>query len=155
MKLKIISVGHKMPAWVETACAEYIKRMPRELATEIIEIKPDKRADGKNSASVQAAEAQRIRKAANRDYLVVCDEKGSEKTTLQLAEMMQSWQEMGRDVSLVIGGADGLDPGLIKEADWHWSLSKLTLPHAFVRVLLTEQLYRAHTVIQNHPYHKE
>jgi 23S rRNA (pseudouridine1915-N3)-methyltransferase len=155
MKLKIISVGHKMPAWVETACAEYIKRMPRELATEIIEIKPDKRSDGKNSAMVQASEAERIRKAAQRDYLVACDESGAEKTTLQLAKMMQSWQEMGRDISFVIGGADGLDAALIKEADLHWSLSKLTLPHAFVRVLLTEQLYRAYTVIKKHPYHKE
>jgi len=155
MKLKIISVGHKMPAWVETACSDYIKRMPRELTTEIIEIKPDKRSNGKKNAAVQAAEAARMRKAANNDYLIACDERGVEKTTLQLASVMQSWQEMGRDVSILVGGADGLDPSLIKQADWHWSLSKLTLPHAFVRVLLTEQLYRAHTVIQNHPYHRE
>jgi 23S rRNA (pseudouridine1915-N3)-methyltransferase len=155
MKLKIISVGHKMPDWVSTACAEYIKRMPRELATEIIEIKPDKRSDGKKNTAVQEAEAKRILKAANNDYLIACDEKGVEKTTVQLATMMKSWQEMGRDVSIVVGGADGLDPKIIKQADWCWSLSKLTLPHAFVRVLLTEQLYRAHTVIQNHPYHKE
>lgn len=155
MKLKLISVGHKMPGWVTTACDEYIKRMPRELTVEIIEIKPDKRSDGKKSASVQEAEAKRILKAANKDYLIVCDEKGVEKTTLQLARLMKSWQEMGRDVSILVGGADGLDPSLIKQADWCWSLSKLTLPHAFVRVLLTEQLYRAHTIIQNHPYHRE
>jgi 23S rRNA (pseudouridine1915-N3)-methyltransferase len=155
MKLKVISVGHKMPAWVEMACAEYIKRMPRELPIEIIEIKPDKRSGGKNSAVVQEAEAQRILKAVNNDYLVACDEKGVERTTVELASIMQSWQEMGRNISIVIGGADGLDPSLIKQADWCWSLSKLTLPHAFVRVLLAEQLYRAHSVIQNHPYHKE
>jgi 23S rRNA (pseudouridine1915-N3)-methyltransferase len=155
MKLKVISVGHKMPGWVEAACAEYIKRMPRELTVEIIEIKPDKRTDGKNSAIVQEAEAKRILKATNKDYLVACDERGTEKTTVQLAAMMKSWQEMGRDVSIIVGGADGLDPSLIKQADWCWSLSKLTLPHAFVRVLLTEQLYRAHTIIQNHPYHRE
>lgn len=155
MKLKLISVGHKMPGWVTTACDEYIKRMPRELTVEIIEIKPDKRSDGKKSVSVQEAEAKRILKAANKDYLIVCDEKGVEKTTLQLARLMKSWQEMGRDVSILVGGADGLDPSLIKQADWCWSLSKLTLPHAFVRVLLTEQLYRAHTIIQNHPYHRE
>jgi len=155
MKLKIISVGHKMPSWVETACAEYIKRMPRELSVEIIEIKPDKRSDGKKNPAVQAAEAQRILKAANKDYLIACDENGKEKTTIALATMMKTWQEMGRDVSIVVGGADGLDPALIKQADFCWSLSKLTLPHAFVRVLLTEQLYRAHTVIQNHPYHRE
>ena len=155
MKLRIISVGHKMPAWVETACADYIKRMPRELSTDIIEIKPDKRADGKNSAVVQEAEAKRILEAAGKDLIVACDERGQEVTTLQLAEKLQGWQSLGRDVSIVVGGADGLHPSLKQRADWLWSLSKLTLPHAFVRVLLTEQLYRAHTVIQHHPYHRE
>jgi len=155
MKLKIISVGHKMPNWVETACAEYIKRMPKTLMVEIVEIKPDKRAGGKNSAVVQEAEAQRILKAANKDYLIACDENGTEQTTVQLAAKMQGWQESGRDISIVVGGADGLHPNLIKQADWCWSLSKLTLPHAFVRVLLTEQLYRAYSVNQNHPYHRE
>ena len=155
MKLRIVSVGHKMPAWVETACAEYTKRMPRELTTDIIEIKPDKRADGKNSAVVQEAEAKRILEAVGRDFLVACDERGQEVTTLQLAEKLQLWQTLGRDVSIVIGGADGLHPSLKQRADWLWGLSKLTLPHAFVRVLLCEQLYRAHTVIQHHPYHRE
>ena len=155
MKLRIISVGHKMPDWVETACAEYIKRMPRELVTEIIEIKPDKRADGKNSSVVQEAEAKRILEAVGKDFLVACDERGQEVSTLQLAEKMQLWQNLGRDVSIVIGGADGLHPNLKQRADWLWGLSKLTLPHAFVRVLLCEQLYRAHTVITHHPYHRE
>jgi len=155
LKLRIISVGHKMPGWVETACAEYIKRMPRELSVEIIEIKPDKRADGKNSAVVQEAEAKRILEAVGRDYLIACDEHGQEVTTLQLADKMRFWQTLGRDVSIVIGGADGLHPNLKLQADWLFGLSKLTLPHAFVRVLLSEQLYRAHSVIANHPYHRE
>lgn len=144
-----------MPIWVDTACAEYIKRMPRELVVEIIEIKPDKRAGGKNSSVVQEAEAQRILKAANKDYLIACDENGAEKTTVELAARMKIWQEASRDISIIVGGADGLHSSLIKQADWCWSLSKLTLPHAFVRVLLTEQLYRAYSVNQNHPYHKE
>ncbi len=155
MKLKIISVGHKMPDWVESACAEYLKRMPRELTTSIIEIKPDKRAAGKNSEVVQEAEAKRILEVAGSDYLVVLDERGAEIPTLQLAERMKTWLGGGRDVSLIIGGADGLHAGIKQQADWLWSLSKLTLPHGMVRVLLTEQLYRAHTVIQNHPYHRE
>lgn len=155
MKLKIISVGHKMPSWVESACQEYMKRMPRELSLEIIEIKPDKRSGGKNSQVVQAAEATRILKAANRDYLVACDEKGQEITTVKLAQIMKQWQSMGRDVSIIVGGADGLAPSLIQQADACLSLSKLTMPHAFVRVLLAEQLYRAHSIIQNHPYHRE
>lgn len=144
-----------MPDWVETACAEYIKRMPRELATHIIEIKPDKRASGKNSEVVQEAEAKRISEAAGKDYLIALDERGQEVTTTQLASKMQQWQTLGRDVSLIIGGADGLHPSLKQKADWLWSLSKLTMPHGMVRVMLAEQLYRAHTVIQNHPYHRE
>ncbi len=155
MKLRIISVGHKMPAWVEAACAEYIKRMPRELSLEIIEIKPEKRAAGNNTENIQELEAKRILEAVGKDFLIACDERGQEVTTLQLAEKMQFWQTLGRDASLVIGGADGLHTSLKQRADWLWSLSKLTLPHAFVRVLLCEQLYRACTVNQNHPYHRE
>jgi 23S rRNA (pseudouridine1915-N3)-methyltransferase len=155
MKLRIVSVGHKMPDWVETACNEYIKRMPRELAIEIIEIKPDKRADGKNSTTVQEAEAKRILEAAGKDFLIACDERGQQITTLQLAEKMKFWQTLGKDVSIIIGGADGLHENLKHRADWLWGLSPLTLPHAFVRVLLSEQLYRAHSVIQGHPYHRE
>jgi len=129
--------------------------MPRELTVEIIEIKPDKRADGKNSVVVQEAEAKRILEAAGRDFLIACDERGQEVTTLLLADKMQFWQGLGRDVSIVIGGADGLHASLKQQADWLWGLSKLTLPHAFVRVLLCEQLYRAHSVNQGHPYHRE
>ena len=155
MKLRILSVGHKMPDWVTQGCAEYLKRMPRELATEIVEIKPDKRAAGKNAAQVQEAESKRILEAAGRDYLIALDERGQEVTTLQLAERMQNWLGNGRDVSLVIGGADGLHDDVKQRADWLWSLSRLTLPHGMVRMLLAEQLYRAHSVIQNHPYHRE
>ena len=155
MKLSILSVGHKMPDWVEQACAEYLKRMPRELDTRIIEIKPDKRAAGKNSEVVQEAEAKRILELVGKDYLIALDERGQEVTTLQLAEKMQTWLGNGRDVALVIGGADGLHPQLKQKADWLWSLSKLTMPHSMVRVMLAEQLYRAHTVITHHPYHRE
>lgn len=144
-----------MPDWVEKACAEYLKRMPREASVEIIEIKPDKRASGKNSEVVQEAEATRILEAAGKDLLIVLDEHGQEVTTTQLAQRMETWLGSGRDVSLVIGGADGLHAALKQKADWLWSLSKLTLPHGMVRVVLSEQLYRAWSVIQNHPYHRE
>ena len=155
MKLRIISVGHKMPSWVETACNEYIKRMPREMTIEIVEIKPDKRAAGKQSPQVQEAEAKRILEAAGKDYLIALDERGASVTTLQLAERMKTWLTGGRDVSLVIGGADGLHADVKARADWLWSLSALTLPHGMVRVLLSEQLYRAWSVINGHPYHRE
>ena len=144
-----------MPDWVESGCAEYLKRMPREMTVEIVEIKPDKRAAGKNSAQVQEAESKRILEAAGRDYLIALDERGQEVTTLQLADRMQTWLGGGRDVSLVIGGADGLHADIKSRADWLWSLSKLTLPHGMVRVLLAEQLYRAWSVINHHPYHRE
>jgi 23S rRNA (pseudouridine1915-N3)-methyltransferase len=155
LRLRILSVGHKMPGWVEDGCKEYLKRMPREVAVEIVEIKPDKRASGKNAEQVQEAESKRILEAAGRDYLIALDEHGQEVTTLQLADRMQKWLGDGRDVALVIGGADGLHQDVKTRADWLWSLSKLTLPHAMVRVLLTEQLYRAWSVLNNHPYHRE
>ena len=155
MKLRIISVGHKMPAWVEAACSEYIKRMPRELQTEIIEIKPEKRAAGNSTQNVQELEAKRITDAVGKDFLVACDERGAEISTLQLAEKLQNWQSLGKDVSIVIGGADGLHASIKAASGYVWGLSKLTLPHAFVRVLLCEQLYRAHSVNNNHPYHRE
>jgi 23S rRNA (pseudouridine1915-N3)-methyltransferase len=155
LKLRIISVGHKMPAWVEMACAEYSKRMPRELTIEIIEIKPEKRAAGNSTENVQAAESKRILETVGKDYLIACDERGQEISTLQLAEKLSNWQSLGKDVSIVIGGADGLHASIKQSAGFIWSLSKLTLPHAFVRVLLCEQLYRAYSVNNNHPYHRE
>jgi len=144
-----------MPDWVESACSEYLKRMPREASVEIIEIKPDKRASGKNAEVVQEAEAKRILEAAGKDYLIALDERGQEVTTVQLAARMETWLTSGRDIALVIGGADGLHASVKSRADWLWGLSKLTLPHGMVRVLLAEQLYRAWTVIQHHPYHRE
>ncbi len=159
MKLRIISVGHKMPNWVETACLEYTKRMPREATLEIIEIKPEKRAAGNSTENIQLIEAKRILDAVGRDYLIALDERGQEVTTLQLAEKFRAWLDgattSGRDIAFVIGGADGLHTSVKEKADWLWGLSKLTLPHAMARVMLAEQLYRAHSVIQNHPYHRE
>jgi 23S rRNA (pseudouridine1915-N3)-methyltransferase len=155
MKLRIISVGHKMPAWVESACSEYVKRMPRELSIEIVEIKPEKRAAGNNAENIQAIEAKRILEIAGKDFLIACDEYGLELTTIQLAEKLKGLQALARDTSFIIGGADGLHSSVKQRADFLWGLSKLTLPHAFVRVLLSEQLYRAHSFNQNHPYHRE
>lgn len=155
MKLRIISVAHKMPTWVVMACEDFTKRMTRELSIEIIEIKPEKRAAGNSTENIQLIETKRILEAVGKDYLIACDEHGQELTTLQLSDKLKNWQQLARDVSIVIGGADGLHASLKQQADWIWGLSKLTLPHAFVRVLLCEQLYRAYSVTQNHPYHRE
>jgi 23S rRNA (pseudouridine1915-N3)-methyltransferase len=154
VKIRILAIGHKMPAWVEQGCAEYLKRMPREMTVEMVEIKPDKRAAGKSGAQVREAEAARLIEAAGRDYLVVLDEHGQEPTTLQLAQRMEHWLADGRDVALAIGGADGLHDTVKQAAQWQWSLSRLTLPHGMVRVMLAEQLYRGWSVITNHPYHR-
>ena len=155
MRLRILSVGHKMPAWVDAACSDFIKRMPRELMLEIVDIKPEKRAAGNSTENIQQIESKRIFEAAGKDFIIACDERGVEMSTLQLAEKLQNWQTSGKDISIVIGGADGLHASVKQRADFLWGLSKLTLPHAFVRVLLCEQLYRAHTVNTNHPYHRE
>jgi 23S rRNA (pseudouridine1915-N3)-methyltransferase len=155
LKIRIISVGHKMPGWVETACAEYIKRMPREASIEIVEIKPEKRAAGNSTENIQSIEAKKILDAVGRDFMIALDERGIELNTLQLAEKFKEWLSGGRDIALVIGGADGLHVSVKQEAHWLLGLSKLTLPHGMVRVLLCEQLYRAYSVTQNHPYHRE
>lgn len=144
-----------MPGWVEDACAEYTKRMPRDATVEIIDIKPEKRAAGNSTENIQQIEAKRITEALGKDMLIALDERGVEVTTLQLADRFKNWQASGRDIALVIGGADGLHISIKQKADWLWSLSKLTMPHGMVRVMLAEQLYRAHSVTQNHPYHRE
>ncbi len=156
MKLWILAVGTKMPAWVDEAFGEYAKRMPREARIELVEIRPEKRAGGKAVEQMQEAEMTRIQAAlpAGADP-VMLDERGAEMSTLELAGAMKGWLQGGRDLAFVIGGADGLHPALRQRASKLWSLSRLTMPHGLVRVLLAEQLYRAMTVIQNHPYHRE
>ncbi|AKM29732.1 23S rRNA (pseudouridine(1915)-N(3))-methyltransferase RlmH [Pandoraea faecigallinarum] len=155
MRLFILAVGHKMPGWIETAFAEYAKRMPPELRIELKEIKPEQRSNSRTAETVMAAEAQRIEAALPRGSRLVClDERGHDLTTMRLAQSLTGWQQDGRDVAFVIGGADGLDPALKARADTLIRLSSLTLPHGMVRVLLAEQLYRAWSINANHPYHR-
>ncbi|AHB04805.1 23S rRNA (pseudouridine(1915)-N(3))-methyltransferase RlmH [Pandoraea pnomenusa] len=155
MRLFILAVGHKMPGWIETAFAEYAKRMPPELRIELKEIKPEQRSNSRTAETVMAAEAQRIDAALPRGCRLVClDERGQDLTTMRLAQSLTGWQQDGRDVAFVIGGADGLDPALKARADTLIRLSSLTLPHGMVRVLLAEQLYRAWSINANHPYHR-
>lgn len=155
MRLFILAVGHKMPGWIETAFAEYAKRMPPELRIELKEIKPEQRSNSRTAETVMAAEAQRIDAALPRGCRLVClDERGRDLTTMRLAQSLTNWQQDGRDVAFVIGGADGLDPALKARADTLIRLSSLTMPHGMVRVLLAEQLYRAWSINANHPYHR-
>lgn len=156
MKLAILAVGHRQPGWVDEGCAEYLKRMPRELATSVSEIKPEPRGS-KTREQLLAAERLRICEAlpGQSCRLVVLDEKGDDLTTLKLAKRLEAWMQDGRDVALLIGGADGLDEALKARADDKIRLSSMTLPHGMARLLLCEQLYRAVSVLKNHPYHRE
>jgi 23S rRNA (pseudouridine1915-N3)-methyltransferase len=155
MKLCVLAVGHRQPAWVNEGCAEYKKRMPRELPLGIGEIKPEPRGT-KTREQLLAAEKLRIREALPGGCrIVVLDEKGDDLTTLQLARRLEAWMRDGRDVALLIGGADGLDEEFKQQADDRLRLSSLTLPHGMARLLLCEQLYRAVSVLKNHPYHRE
>jgi len=156
MKLFIVSVGHKMPDWITTGFNEYAKRMPREAKIELLEIKPEPRTTGKNTQQIMEAEAQRILAALPQNCRrIALDERGATPTTKQLAAQMKDWMGEGRDVVFIVGGADGLHDTVKQSAQQLMALSSLTLPHAFVRVLLAEQLYRAHSLLHNHPYHRE
>ncbi|MBB5018390.1 23S rRNA (pseudouridine1915-N3)-methyltransferase [Chitinivorax tropicus] len=156
MRLHILAVGHKQPDWIETAFNEYAKRMPRECQIELKELKPEKRVGGKTAQQVMTAEKARIEAALPAGALLVAlDERGENWTTVKLADHMKKWLTEGRDVAFVIGGADGLEPSIKQQAGKLLQLSAMTLPHGMVRVLLAEQLYRAWSIINNHPYHRE
>jgi 23S rRNA (pseudouridine1915-N3)-methyltransferase len=156
MRLLLASVGQKPPAWAEAAYDDFAKRFPPELKLELKAVKAEPRTSGKTAAQLMAAEAQRLEAAIPKGARrVVLDERGTRLTTLQLAERLRFWLGDGRDVVLLVGGPDGLDPALKASADETLRLSDLTLPHAFVRVLLAEALYRAWSVTTNHPYHRE
>jgi len=156
MKLLILAVGHKMPSWISEGFNEYSKRMPREAKIELVEIKPEPRTTGKSVPQIMEAEAQRIQAALPKDVLrIVLDERGAHWTTKQLTRHLQDWLSGGRDVAFIIGGADGLHESVRSSANQLLALSAMVLPHGMVRVLLAEQLYRAHSLLHNHPYHRE
>ena len=136
-----------MPAWVTTATHDYIKRMPADCSIVIKELKPAPNS-AKDTIQIEAA----IPKGA---HVIALDERGQDISTQDLANHLAQWRQAGINITFLIGGADGLDPNLKLRANALWKLSSLTLPHAFVRVLLCEQLYRAWTILQGHPYHRE
>lgn len=155
MRLAIIAVGQRIPAWAQTAYEDYAKRFPPELKVELKAVKTEPRGS-KTVPTLQAAERERIEAAMARGtHRVALDEHGTRLTTQALAARLKDWQLAGDDVALIIGGPDGLDPALLQSAHERIRLSDLTLPHALVRVLLIEQLYRAWSVNAGHPYHRE
>lgn len=155
MRMLIVAVGQRVPDWAQTAWDDYAKRFPHDLKLELKTVKTEPRTS-KTLATLYAAERARIEAALPKGCRVVAlDERGSALTTQALAAKLQQWQLEGDDVALVIGGPDGLDPAFKQAAHERIRLSDLTLPHAFARVLLVEQLYRAWSINSNHPYHRE
>lgn len=155
MKLTIVALGHKMPAWVQAGFEEYAKRMPPEARIELLELKPEDRV-GKSIDAVLEREAIRIEAALPRHAArLVLDERGQRLTTRDLAGMLTDWMQEGISPCFIIGSADGLAASVKQSASKQFALSGCTLPHGLVRVMLAEQLYRAWSLTQNHPYHRD
>ncbi|MFO8045829.1 MAG: 23S rRNA (pseudouridine(1915)-N(3))-methyltransferase RlmH [Halomonas sp.] len=155
MRVRLLAVGTRMPAWVNEGVEEYRKRLPRDFTLEVEEIAPGQRGKNADIPRAMAQEAERIRARLRGDeHVVALEVAGKPWSTEQLAEKAEAWRFAGRDVVLLVGGPDGLEAGLSVAADQRWSLSPLTLPHPLVRILLAEQLYRAWTLMVGHPYHR-
>lgn len=155
MKIRIIAVGTKMPAWVEQGYVEYAKRMPRDCVVELVELPLAQRGKNTDIARAMEKEGEEILAAIGKgEQVIALDVKGKPWSTEQLAEQMANWRMSGNNYCLLIGGPDGLAPQCLAQAHMRWSLSALTLPHPLVRILVIEQLYRACSILQNHPYHK-
>jgi 23S rRNA (pseudouridine1915-N3)-methyltransferase len=155
MRIRIIAVGTKMPAWVEAGFAEYHKRMPREITVEVKELALGNRGKNQSSSAAIADEGKRMLSAIDeKDWVIALDLTGKSWSTANLSRELERWKMDGVNLSILIGGPDGLAKECLNRAQQKWSLSALTLPHPVVRVVLMEQLYRAETILNNHPYHK-
>jgi 23S rRNA (pseudouridine1915-N3)-methyltransferase len=155
MRVRVVAVGTRMPAWVRSACDEYLSRLQGALPVTLTEIEPGTRRPGGEVQTAIAAEGQRLLRAVQSgDHLIALDERGRPLSTAELASWLGARMQEGRDLTFVIGGPDGLAPEVLARSNFTLALSRLTLPHALVRVLLTEQLYRAHCILTHHPYHR-
>jgi 23S rRNA (pseudouridine1915-N3)-methyltransferase len=160
LKLLLIAVGHRMPSWVDAGFDDYARRIPREAQLKLIQVKPEPRGNGnRGTRSVERlmeAEGRRIASAIPDKWLrIALDQRGRDWSTQELSGGLAAWQMEGRDVAFIVGGPDGLHEDIRRGADLLWSLSSLTLPHGLVRVIVAEQLYRAYSILRNHPYHRE
>ena len=156
MEIKLIAVGTRMPDWVETAFEEYRKRLPREINLRLIELTMPKRQKNTSTEQLIAKESALIlNHVSSKDYVIVLDEHGKNWSSKTLAIELKNWLQHGKDICLLVGGPDGLSDDCKQRANAMWSLSALTLPHPIVRVMIPEQIYRAWSIINNHPYHRE
>ncbi len=156
MKIHLIAIGHKMPAWVEQASDDYIRRLPPELRINMIQLPLIKRGKNPDINRIVRDESRKLLAAVPANStLVVLDVLGKKLSTPKLARQLDNWMQHGQDIALIIGGPDGVSKELLDKASLKISLSELTFPHTLVRVMLVEQLYRAWTILSNHPYHRD
>lgn len=156
MHVRMIAVGQRMPGWVRVACDDYVARLGPAMKLSLIEIEAGSRSPGQDPRRAIASEGRRlIRAVRQHDYVVCLDERGTQMSTRELAGWLETRRREGADLAFLIGGPDGLAAEALERSNLTWSLSRLTLPHALVRVLLAEQLYRAHSVLTHHPYHRD
>lgn len=156
MRLTVVAIGQRMPSWVAQGWSDYARRLPRGLPLELREIPAIKRTRNADVESIRRREGEALRLAVpESQHVIALDERGRQWTTVEVAAQMQAWMQNGRDVAFLVGGPDGLSDECLAHADQRWSLGLLTLPHPLVRIVLAEQLYRAWTLTQNHPYHRD
>ncbi|HKZ74596.1 MAG TPA: 23S rRNA (pseudouridine(1915)-N(3))-methyltransferase RlmH [Steroidobacteraceae bacterium] len=156
MRIRVVAIGSRMPGWVDAACTEYLKRLAPHVRASLLQIPSPSRSAKAHGPRVVAAEGERLLAALDeREFVVVLDERGRELTTRELGAWLETRRADGRDVAFVIGGPDGLSLKIQARANLTLALSRLTLPHGLARVLLLEQLYRAHSLLANHPYHRD
>lgn len=155
MKVNLISVGKKQPDWINHGFSEYAKRLRQEVSLQLIEVSAVTKSKNISIDEVKQKEADRIRAAIPKDnQIITLDEQGRSLSSVMLSKQLESWLNSGRDTSLIIGGADGLDKPLLQQADDCWSLSAFTLPHGLARIIIAEQIYRAWSILKCHPYHR-
>ena len=155
MRARLYAIGERMPRWVADGFAEYAKRLSRDLPLELVEIRPGTRGKGRDDARAMADEGAALLAALPRDaHVIALDGHGSTWSSEQLADQLSKWRMAGRGLAFLIGGPDGHAREVLQRADQRWSLGSLTLPHMLVRLVVTEQLYRAVTIINGHPYHR-
>lgn len=155
MKLKLLTIGEKMPSWVETGVAEYTKRLPQDLGFELLRLPMAKRAKNKSVNQYKKQEADTLLNASDKSTRIIAlDVLGKSISTETLTDKIVSWRQNADQVSLIIGGPDGLDPSVLSVANEKWSLSAMTMPHPIAQLVLVEQIYRAWSITQGHPYHR-
>jgi len=155
MKINLITIGTNMPAWVTTAYQEYAKRLPKDYALNLIELKLDTRTKNTNIDQAVGKEGVQLQKAIpQNNHVIALDVLGKAIDTHTLSTSLRDWHDTATDISLLVGGPDGLSKACVAYAHERWSLSALTFPHPLVRVIIAEQIYRAWTLLANHPYHR-